>query len=862
MVLANRYSLDAFTIYTKDRNNLTVKYDAELLQQALQQCLSSCPDNLLNEKIFNETFPFAYHLLSEALKQIDETINSNVHGDPVKDTKRQLLVCNELLSVWEKSIERVSKLCKTPAINLRCILENVLLVIRLIFEHCRASKKLYGALLEDVSEELTNLFRKTKTILNLFLTTLDGVIVFDTDMELETELLVKVIDSIGLFVTISRELDLKTFVETSKVFGKLAITHQHPVKRIKATSVTLHLAHLAKDISSMLSFSQDSTDRVDERKIKVIGHSLKILDRLCVAYCLHINNEVLPFVIELLLKMHRCSPLCLQKSEIDEKFIELINVHIYKGSEPFLNTIFKSSDFKQAFFEYRNITNIDKLGYHLLTISIMKKLINMPYEHHCKWTLGAESIIDVALTNINFIQEEICVGQVRLPGVHDIGERPRSASLYEATIVPICGLISQIPTDGFHAVELILLKHLLSNQLWSSLLSSDIWCFIDRIASSELCASHLKYLLKVYAALMRRSSSLEVVILENLIGRLYNLLSDEMKHTLIVEFDDLENLSWLPLARFLPSKTKSFLQNRLACVLNEISSTFAELQRQPTVKNWNRLIMLISLIGKLNCTGEESIVRILCQIWNSIASTIEIFEDRQLDILSEFMSKLFSVMQPEKIQDDIFSSILDAVLTSFLCFPSHVKVIASHYLRANKNHFGNCGIKTANALAELNCRLLESDNPWVRQEAFESFDKLAHTCPNEDLVTKMAAAVTKKLSLKDSLPAYLSGTTYYEFQDLSDVSDYLRYVAKHSQNVYHVCNNYDDSQRDEKLAKLETQSIESSDETRSLNDFDEHVNKMCDELNDILKKNRDIGRFTLRRLRLICAKILDLTESK
>lgn len=72
------------------------------------------------------------------------------------------------------------------------------------------------------------------------------------------------------------------------------------------------------------------------------------------------------------------------------------------------------------------------------------------------------------------------VGQVRLPGVHDIGERPRSASIYEGTIVPICSLISQIPADGFQAVELILLKHLLSDQLWSSLLSSDIWCFVDR----------------------------------------------------------------------------------------------------------------------------------------------------------------------------------------------------------------------------------------------------------------------------------------------------------------------------------------------------------------------------------------------
>ncbi|XP_060832173.1 FIGNL1-interacting regulator of recombination and mitosis-like isoform X2 [Bombus pascuorum] len=859
----NDNSTEDYSSNLKDAlEKLTERYDTELLRQALQQSLSSCSDNLLAERIFNEILPFAYYLLSEALKKIEGTINTNADGHTVEDAKRQLIVCHELLSVWEKSMERVSKLCKPSAIGLKCTVENVLLTIRLIFEHCRASKKLYSTLFEDVSQELTNLFRKAKTILNLFLATLENVIVFDTDTESETELLVKVIDSIGSFVTISRELDLKTFVETSKIFGKLAITNQHHVKRTNVMNITLQLIQFTKDVSSMLVFCQDSSDRVEERTIKVIGHSLKILDRLFAAYSSHINNEILPFVIELLLKMHRCSPLCLQNSQIDSKLIDVINIQISKGSEPFLNTVFKSPDFKQAFFDYRNQANVDNLGYHLLTVNIMKKLIYIPYEQHCKWTLGTESIIDVTLSNINHLQEEICVGQVRLPGVHDIGERSRSASIYEATIVPICGLISQIPADGFHAVELILLKHLLSNQLWSSLLSSDIWCFIGRIGSLELCASHVKYLLNVYAVLMKRSNSLEIVMLENLIGRLYNLLPEETKHTVITELDDLENPCWLAVARFLPPRTKAFLQNRLACVLNEIPRLFTELQRQPTVQNWNRITILLSLIGKLNCTKEKNTINILSQIWNSIASTIEIFEGKQLDMLSEFISKLLSATQPEKIQDDTFFSILEAILASLLCFPPRVKAIASYYLRNSIDSFDNCGIKTVNALAELNCRLLEDENPWVRQEAFESFDYLAHMCPNEDLVTKMAAAVTRKSSLRDSLPAYLSGTIYYELQDFSNIRDYLKHMAKHSQNVYHVCNNYEDCQRDQKLAKLENESIESFDENSPLNHLDEHVSEICDELNDILKKSSDIANHVMRRLRLICMKILDLTESK
>lgn len=205
--------------------------------------------------------------------------------------------------------------------------------------------------------------------------------------------------------------------------------------------------------------------------------------------------------------------------------------------------------------------------------------------------------------------------------------------------------------------------------------------------------------------------------------------------------------------------------------------------------------------------------------------------------------------------------ILEAMLTSLLCLPSHVRATASHYLRDNINSFDNCGPKTVNALTELNCRLLEDNNLWVRQEAFESFDYMAHMCPNEDLVTKMATAITKKSSLNDSVPAYLSSTIYYELHDFSDVRLYLQHVAKNSQNVHHVCYHYEESERNEKFARLEPELSGSSVEIRLSNDLDEYVNKICDELNDILRKTADIGDHVLRRLRLLCVKILDLSES-
>lgn len=200
-------------------------------------------------------------------------------------------------------------------------------------------------------------------------------------------------------------------------------------------------------------------------------------------------------------------------------------------------------------------------------------------------------------------------------------------------------------------------------------------------------------------------------------------------------------------------------------------------------------------------------------------------------------------------------------MTSLLCLPSHVKVIASHYLRSNADSFGSFSPKTASALAELNCRLLEDENPWVRQEALESFNHVAHMCPNEELVTRMAAAVTKKPSLSDSLPAYLLGTPYYELRDFTDARHYLQSVASDPLPLCHVCYRYEEAQRDEKFARLEAQSRGSPAEGPRPNELDGHVNKLCDELTDMLKRSNDIGESTLRRLRLLCARILDTTDS-
>ncbi|XP_014486220.1 PREDICTED: uncharacterized protein C1orf112 homolog [Dinoponera quadriceps] len=445
--------------------------DTECLLQTLERCFLICAAESLDKQVFQKILPTAHRSLLEVVKAIGERTSDNEKIHDLDDVKHKLQFCDGLLVFWWKCMEHVSAFKKIRAFYVASLCNNLPETIKIIFEHCKASPKTYGVLLSGTMQELKNLFLRAGAIFKLFFATLDGVIVFDTDVESETELLTKVVDAHGSIASIANGMDTKTYIEISEAFAKLAVDYQSDIKYASPNSVITHLAQMAKDASCLLSTIKDQNDKNVERTTLVVMRLLKIVEKLTRVYDTFLTYETLLCLIELSTGMHGYSYLNLTKS--GGKTISV-------NAAPFLDTIFDHDDFKQAYFEFGKRTDVCQLNYHLLTIAVMKKLNGMSYEHHCKWSLGEDSILDIAFMHIEYLQGEIVVGELRLPGNHEIGERPRLCSIYEATLVPICDLISQIPSEAFYTLELLLLKHLLSGRFWSSLLSSDVWCFIGR----------------------------------------------------------------------------------------------------------------------------------------------------------------------------------------------------------------------------------------------------------------------------------------------------------------------------------------------------------------------------------------------
>ena len=81
---------------------------------------------------------------------------------------------------------------------------------------------------------------------------------------------------------------------------------------------------------------------------------------------------------------------------------------------------------------------------------------------------------------ILLVSNEICSGKLKVQLCNDVGQGSYKTDIYECTCLNIIAIACQIPQSDFPELELLLLNHLLSDGFFSSLLSSDVWCFICR----------------------------------------------------------------------------------------------------------------------------------------------------------------------------------------------------------------------------------------------------------------------------------------------------------------------------------------------------------------------------------------------
>lgn len=97
-------------------------------------------------------------------------------------------------------------------------------------------------------------------------------------------------------------------------------------------------------------------------------------------------------------------------------------------------------------------------------------------------------------------------------------------------------------------------------------------------------------MIKVSVALAERRDSVEAIMLDNTIVRLYMLLTEDTKIALLSNLIDPCTDYYAPILYTLMGKTKGFSFQLLERKFDDLPRAFSDLKKHPSIHNWKHLV--------------------------------------------------------------------------------------------------------------------------------------------------------------------------------------------------------------------------------------------------------------------------------
>lgn len=174
------------------------------------------------------------------------------------------------------------------------------------------------------------------------------------------------------------------------------------------------------------------------------------------------------------------------------------------------------------------------------------------------------------------------------------GKPPRDMGLYEHLCGHMCRFVASLPETCFPALESLLLTNVLAESHWRASLASDVWCFVARFGSAQLCYEHVQLLARVVKLTVARQGNGHVHA-RRLLTRLFCFMADKHKKLLLdLHSNNPQVLNALPWSDPMPTTNANALQllvTKLAnktitpLELKELVHLLQRLKNSPTLQS-------------------------------------------------------------------------------------------------------------------------------------------------------------------------------------------------------------------------------------------------------------------------------------
>ncbi|XP_059002299.1 FIGNL1-interacting regulator of recombination and mitosis isoform X1 [Mustela lutreola] len=737
----------------------------QILKIIVEMFLPHMDHLTLEETFFSQVLPKTVKLFDDMMYELTSQARGlSSHNLEIQTTLRNILqTMVQLLAALTGCVQHVCATQDSIILeNIHSLPSSVLHVIKSTFVHCKDSESVYSGHLHLVSDLLQALFKEAYCLQKQLMELLD-MVCMDPLIDENANILnmVIVIHSLLDICSVISSMDHAFHANTWKFIIKQSLKHQSVIKnQLKHRDI---IASLCEDIlfsfHSCLQLAEQMTqsEAQDNADYKLFQKTLKLC-RFFANSLLHYTKEFLPLLSDscctlhqLYLQIHSKFPPSLYAARISKAQQEEIAGTFLVTLDPLISQLLTFQPFMQVVLDSKLELPCDlQLPQCLLLVVIMDKLPAQPDHVQALWCTESQlsdAAARVSLFRAVFCSFEQCAGELSLPvhlrGVQSKGQVEVAVTLYQHVCVHLCAFITSFPPSLFPELDVALLNAVLSANMITSLLAMDVWCFLSRYGTAELCAHHVT----IVAQLIKScpGECYQLTNLSILLRRLFFFMAPPQQVEFVQKFSPkaAENLPlWQCISlQALPAE----LRKGAVCDVTRVGITRCR-EWLSSRRTWGELESLNTLLSALlavcnsahealDVPQQTAIMETGSQLWaflNTNLVTGQPHVQQTLSLLLPLLGFFVHTLDPHLISQVV------TLQTSLLKLepPDHVRLAVLDFVSSLGKFFIPQAFqdKLLPSLSSIFALLLADRNWIVEQHSLEAFTQFAEGTNHEEIV--------------------------------------------------------------------------------------------------------------------------------
>ncbi|KAI5090351.1 hypothetical protein C0J45_19212, partial [Silurus meridionalis] len=738
-----------------------------VLQIIVDMFLPHVPPSELEEECFSKILPKVEVMFTGFLEEIARHIGDLTSQNPELHTflRSILQMMVKTLEALSACVRRVCVLGEATSLDsIRSLPPCVLHVLKDTFQHCKDSEVVYGGRLSLVGDLLQGLFREAYSLQKGLMELLDKISLENNASEEEISDLVTVIHTLLDICTVISDLDIALHANTWKFIIKQSVKYQSLVEeRLRHSDL---VPCLCEDLLSSVRNSLEIAEQMQQSDLKefVRCTEYKVFQKttkMCRFFAntlVHYIKEFNPFLSKFCGRFHLLYlqvlskfPPCASAPSVPIGLVEELSSVVLVPLDAMLTQLLPMRSFVECVLTpaQKNSPEL-ALPQCLLLVNVLAKLGTQTDETLCLWYDGSqfsEETHRLSIFEAVFLSFRHCLVErtvpVRLPGVMIHGQAQATVSLHQHVCVYLCGCVAALPAQHFPKLERSLLGAVLQSDTQAAILATDIWCFLARFGTAELCLHHV--LLTAHLIKSCPSVNGQLTHLGLLLRRLIFLMTPSHQASFVESFSPSRDENLCVWSHVLLS---SLCSNARARVERDLLS-----RARAALDAWHgagyRLRNILPLNKALSCLlvvvrGEPvhtetmtTTLNIIHQMWTRMdAVQVQSHPSLQctLKLLLSISGKLIKGLEPQAIVQG-FSCLTG--LNLHKCNEDLV-LAALDYLASMGKVFVPCDIQfqVLPKLSALFSTLLSHESWLLHQHTLEAFGTFAEATSHEEIISQ------------------------------------------------------------------------------------------------------------------------------